>query len=63
MTALTRITILLEQNAFLTNTGNGQVVFSDRQNEIHLEQMDWEDMGSPQSITMTIEPGDLLNAC
>lgn len=23
--------------------------------------VDWEDMGSPEHITITIEPGDLLN--
>lgn len=22
---------------------------------------DWEDMGSPTSLTLTVEPGDLLN--
>lgn len=30
--------------------------------DIELNPNDWEDMGSPETITVTIEPGDRLNA-
>jgi len=26
-----------------------------------IERADWEDMGSPETITVTVEPGDTLN--
>lgn len=29
--------------------------------EILLDRSRWEDLGSPATITLTIEPGDLLN--
>lgn len=43
------------------------VVFSDNGNdegdkEVIFSKMDWEDMGSPFEVTVTIEPGDKLNA-
>lgn len=28
---------------------------------VHVERSDWHDMGEPDVITVTIEPGDLLN--
>ena len=28
---------------------------------IVISRMDWADMGSPEVVTVTIEPGDLLN--
>ena len=28
---------------------------------IRLDRHDWADMGEPETITVTIEPGDLLN--
>ncbi len=28
---------------------------------VWLSRTDWSDMGEPQTVTITIEPGDLLN--
>ena len=28
---------------------------------VSLNRVDWADMGSPEVVTVTIEPGDLLN--
>jgi len=33
----------------------------ERQRQLSLKATDWADMGSPEVITVTIEPGDLLN--
>ena len=32
-----------------------------RQRQLSLLSSDWAEMGSPEVITVTIEPGDLLN--
>lgn len=28
---------------------------------VYITREDWEDIGSPDTITLTVEPGDLLN--
>ena len=28
---------------------------------VSLNRLDWDDMGNPEVVTVTIEPGDLLN--
>lgn len=30
-------------------------------NSFHFNKQDWTDMGSPQEVTLTIEPGNTLN--
>ena len=34
---------------------------SDRLRGFNMEENDWNDMGSPLEITVTVEPGDRLN--
>lgn len=33
----------------------------DDRTSVEISQQDWLDLGKPESITVTIEPGDLLN--
>lgn len=37
-------------------------VTEDRNHEMGLDFGVWEDFGQPEAITVTVEPGDLLNA-
>jgi hypothetical protein len=55
----TRAVLTLEPDA-------GQPLFSDQDDDgrwttIVLDDFVWRDMGEPETITVTVEPGDLLN--
>ena len=44
-------------------TNDRQAIFCERLDESGVPRRagDWTDMGSPEVVTVTIEPGDLLN--
>jgi hypothetical protein len=41
--------------------GPAVVIFGDDDRSVVLPENDWRDMGEPESVTVTIEPGDRLN--
>lgn len=61
----------LDMNQMVSNDyGDGPVIFNFDRDEgddmiddvLLLSVEDWQDLGSPVRLTVTIEPGDLLNA-
>ena len=48
-------------------TNDRQAIFCEHLDEtgtprrMSIKAADWADMGSPETVTLTIEPGDLLN--
>jgi len=61
---LTKTTRIME----LTGAGNSRITFSQYDEETgfmlsrtQMKRELWEDLGKPEVVTMTIEPGDKLN--
>ena len=63
-------TILVKPHGWSKGVQFGQVYFTadtsrgteeHRLHEFKMDKSVWEDMGSPETITVTIEPGDALN--
>lgn len=63
-------TLLLKHQTVLgLSTTNGPRVRFSREREedgdvndtVYISRADWDDMGRPETITVTVEPGDLLN--
>lgn len=42
-------------------SGEDEIDETVRSTELHLDGEIWREMGSPNTITLSIEPGDLLN--
>lgn len=65
----TRVRCLKHESVLHLNTTNGpRVRFSRERDEdddvpdtVYLRREMWEDMGRPETITMTVKPGDHLN--
>lgn len=61
-------TVLSIPEGWSKGVNRGQVFFGQegtdedtRQHEMYLDRQVWEELGSPTTVTITIEPGDKLN--
>lgn len=61
MTALTKTQVVLEQVNDDPDDTTMLFCGEDTPNTVIIGRDVWEDMGEPEKITVTIEPGDLLN--
>lgn len=54
-------TVLLERDESTDSAYGGYVSFSATDNVIWLGRQEWDDMGRPSTVTVSVRPGDHLN--